>query len=173
MILDVGCGAVHRGDINVDKYRHSYQFGRNREELLKGVDTDPDVLAIGEQLPFRNNIFDLVLSHHVIEHSHDPDLFLRELVRVSKDEIEIHCPSRWSNQAKLPGYHVSYIKRSWLINSFVRLGCKILISKITLIPQRLFLCFYMLRQHELIVNATKDHSRVISDRHQEPSSLLY
>ena len=40
------------------------------------------VLVGSERLPFRSDSFDLVISHHVIEHVHDQMLHLAEIRRV-------------------------------------------------------------------------------------------
>ena len=43
-------------------------------------------------LPFRDGAFKSSCSWHVIEHLRDPEVFLRELMRVSS-EIEVRCPN--------------------------------------------------------------------------------
>lgn len=79
-VLDIGCG---NGDIS------SY-FGQNNRVV--GVDvTDRRQgrqgpfqfqLLTSERLPFESGSFDVVLSHHVIEHVVDQDLHLAEARRV-------------------------------------------------------------------------------------------
>jgi SAM-dependent methyltransferase len=39
---------------------------------------------MGEALPFRDKCFDFVIASHVLEHSANPEIFLRELQRVAK-----------------------------------------------------------------------------------------
>jgi ubiquinone/menaquinone biosynthesis C-methylase UbiE len=39
----------------------------------------------GEKLPFRNNVFDVVLALDVVEHLFDPMQFLNEIYRVMKE----------------------------------------------------------------------------------------
>jgi ubiquinone/menaquinone biosynthesis C-methylase UbiE len=51
--------------------------------------------AVGEDLPFPDNTFDLVTSFQVMEHVQDPGLVIKEIVRVTKKEgiIYINMPN--------------------------------------------------------------------------------
>ena len=84
-ILDVGCG--------VGMYLKAFRrFSQN----LHGVDIDGEKLAeagrelsnlcvsVAETLPYSDGVFDLVLSHEVIEHVTDDRQALAEAVRVLK-----------------------------------------------------------------------------------------
>lgn len=51
-------------------------------EIVPYVSTD--VIAVAEQLPFKENSFDAVISCAVLEHLKDPFLAAREMVRVTK-----------------------------------------------------------------------------------------
>jgi len=71
MVLDAGAGLRRmpaRNVINLDIYDYP----------------STDILAIGQDLPFRDNTFDGVLSLAVLEHVNDPFLCARELIRVVK-----------------------------------------------------------------------------------------
>jgi SAM-dependent methyltransferase len=81
LVLEVGSGGspYFRANVLIDAYaetreRHWAQFITDR----------PSVLGMGEALPFRDKSFDFVIASHVLEHSGDPDNFLRELQRVAK-----------------------------------------------------------------------------------------
>jgi SAM-dependent methyltransferase len=54
------------------------------------------VCAAGENLPFRQDHFDLVLSHEVLEHVQDDRLALQEIVRVLRPggRLVLFCPNR-------------------------------------------------------------------------------
>ena len=58
----------------------------------------PTVAAIGEQLPFDDNSFEIVLSDNVIDHARDPLKIVREIVRVLKPggilyfTVNVHHP---------------------------------------------------------------------------------
>ena len=53
-----------------------------KSNSVKGIQI---IQAIGEELPFRSNIFDVVTAASVIDHMGDSNLFLRECDRVLKD----------------------------------------------------------------------------------------
>lgn len=57
-------------------------------EIVPYVSTD--VLAAAEQLPFKDNTFDAVISYAVLEHLKDPFLAAREMVRTAKPGAVIH-----------------------------------------------------------------------------------
>ena len=91
-VLDAGCGgggmplslAEHAGDvIGIDPVD---RFGQAGVTLARerGLTTLHFLRADGMALPFRNQTFDLVLSHAVIEHVADASLYLRECRRVLK-----------------------------------------------------------------------------------------
>lgn len=114
--LDVGCGNKPRGDINVDCFRVSDDIVANRK-----LQTNADVIASGEYLPFQNQVFDSVLSSNVIEHVSNPALFLSELIRVSKRYINVKCPHRFSRFGKV-GHHRNFFDRKWFRNQLAKLG---------------------------------------------------
>jgi len=76
MILDAGAGLRRmpaRNVINLDIYDYP----------------STDILAVGQDLPFKDNTFDGILSIAVLEHVNDPFLCARELVRVVKPSGKI------------------------------------------------------------------------------------
>ncbi|WP_287584907.1 methyltransferase domain-containing protein [Candidatus Borrarchaeum sp.] len=115
MILDVGCGDEPKGDINVDLFIKTCHLPAGVYLRNKDVTkTKADIVADGNYLPFRADTFDKVISYHVIEHTKTPFKFIKELVRVSKDEIEVKCPHKLSGTAKAP-YHFHTLIRPGLI----------------------------------------------------------
>jgi len=57
----------------------------------------PNVVnSVGENLPFANDSFELVLSHEVLEHVRDDAATIREIVRVLKPggRLVLFCPNR-------------------------------------------------------------------------------
>jgi len=108
MILDVGCGILKRGDINVD-------IAFETDEVMQdGIPRRiyPDILASGNCLPFKDECFETVIAFHVIEHSTTPHKFFAELVRVSKRDIFIRCPHIDGRQADMP-HHISFFDEAW------------------------------------------------------------
>jgi SAM-dependent methyltransferase len=127
-VLDVGCGEAPRGTVNVDISRYTaetdeevfkYRLRSGKQDRL--VKTKANILAVGEYLPFKDNVFDKVVSFHVIEHCDNPSLFLKELIRVSKYEVEIRCPHRYSGAAKMP-FHKHFFSVMWFRTSLKRLN---------------------------------------------------
>ena len=81
-VLDIGCG---NGDISNYFHVDNEQYGvdvndqrrpENTTFIFKQVDS--------ELLPFDDNFFDIVISHHVIEHVSDQGLHLDEIRRTLK-----------------------------------------------------------------------------------------
>jgi SAM-dependent methyltransferase len=96
-VLENGCGV----GMYVEKLeRHAgtvvgleYDFERTLEAHKKS----PHILnAAGEGLPFPGNIFDLVLSHEVLEHVQDDRAAVVEMVRTLKPggRAVVFCPNR-------------------------------------------------------------------------------
>jgi len=74
--LDIGCGEVARGTINIDLYLPA--------KIPKNF-----ILASAELLPFKSNVFDVVFSSYVIEHCLNPAHFVQDQVRCSRDKVII------------------------------------------------------------------------------------
>lgn len=82
-------------DVGIGTGLFAMQF-RNHGVIVKGIDPSEKMLEIakkrgfdakkgfGENIPFGDNSFDIVLSMTSIEFSREPDKFMRELVRVTK-----------------------------------------------------------------------------------------
>ncbi len=97
LMLDAGCGSgrVFR-----------YELPR-RPRLIVGVDLteeprgNPNIDAAARadlaRLPFRDSVFDLAVSSHVVEHLAAPEAVFRELARVLKPggALLILTPNRW------------------------------------------------------------------------------
>lgn len=64
----------------------------------------------------------------MIEHSFQPHIFLKELIRVSKSKVLIKCPHRFGKLAKMP-YHKVFLNCSWFNRELKGLQSDIIISK--------------------------------------------
>jgi SAM-dependent methyltransferase len=88
-VLDVGCGATPKGDVNVDLFPNDIK--------QCGVSWNPKnvknfVLADAENLPFKDKSFEVLLAFHVLEHLKNPLKALHEWKRVA-DVVTIKVPS--------------------------------------------------------------------------------
>jgi SAM-dependent methyltransferase len=78
MVLDAGAGFrrhPHKNVINMEIYDYP----------------STDILSIGQDLPFRDGVFDGIISVAVLEHVDDPFLCASELGRVLKPGGKIYC----------------------------------------------------------------------------------
>jgi uncharacterized protein YbaR (Trm112 family) len=81
LVLDVGSGGnpYPRANVLLDAYEETVE--RFYVPLVKDR---PMVLGIVENLPFKDKCFDFVIASHILEHTSEPDKFLKELMRVGK-----------------------------------------------------------------------------------------
>jgi len=75
LTLDVGCGKDKQCKIGVDYDRNS----------------DADIIADALHLPFKEDVFRVVLSSYVIEHSLNAFMFLQEQNRILKKDGLLYC----------------------------------------------------------------------------------
>lgn len=104
--LDLGCGRQIVPEWACDPALQSELAAR--AALLVGTDVDNSirehalirnrVIAIGEELPFRDSCLDLVTANVVVEHLADPRAVLRELKRVllAGGLFVFHTPNAWN-----------------------------------------------------------------------------
>jgi SAM-dependent methyltransferase len=96
-VLENGCGvglylthlapqAHHLVGLEYD-FEQASEARQRSEQIVQGA---------GEQLPFPDNTFDLILSHEVIEHVQDDRLAVRESIRALKPggRFVLFCPNR-------------------------------------------------------------------------------
>lgn len=88
-ILDIGAADGYM--LNAFKNQLSVKVGVGIEPSLDYIKSNSSMdihriaQAIGEQLPFKTGMFDVVTAASVIDHMDNPNLFLRECGRVLKD----------------------------------------------------------------------------------------
>lgn len=78
LVLDCGAG-----------YRNVYYSNVVNLEIVDYSTTD--VVGVGEELPFKDNSFDAVISVAVLEHVKDPFLCAKEIARVLKPGGDLYC----------------------------------------------------------------------------------
>jgi len=134
LILDVGCGDRGRGTVNVDLCRKTSVDLYERDNI-NANQTLNFVQATIYNLPFRDNIFQKVLCYHLLEHLKQPKQAIKELIRVSKYEIEIIVPYKWHELIQnmfLPQRRV-WARKHHLWN-FTRDELKTLFTEMNLFP---------------------------------------
>lgn len=130
MKLEVGCGTIPEGDVNVDLYTEptGHRTGKKNGGgcPLPTKHIPNFVKADAHHLPFRGTgsyidkkgkkhyyqpAFDIVYSCHTIEHVTNPSLMLDEMLRVAKFKIEIKCPHFLGDIKSV--FHLNHFKKSW------------------------------------------------------------
>lgn len=82
--LDIGCG---NGDISERLARTNDHYAVDVKDQRRKKDSCYDFrLVTSECLPFDDEYFDIVISHHVIEHVHDQHMHLGEIRRVTRPD---------------------------------------------------------------------------------------
>ncbi len=96
-VLDIGCGI---GMYTVAFARHTPHAFGVEVELDRAIEAHTRVShvsqAVGEQLPFSDDSFDVVFSHEVLEHVNADHICAAEMVRVTRPQghIVIFVPNR-------------------------------------------------------------------------------
>jgi SAM-dependent methyltransferase len=86
-ILDIGCGEGTRLNTLLPSHTRGWGIDPSPQAINMAKTQYPRHYfseALGEKLPFKNNFFDLVYSAFAIEHCHNPEAFLSEMIRVVK-----------------------------------------------------------------------------------------
>jgi ubiquinone/menaquinone biosynthesis C-methylase UbiE len=87
-ILDVGCGEGTRLQTLLLENGQGFGLDPSRAAIARAKKQYPGhhfTVGSGEKLPFKNNNFDLVYSAFAVEHCADPEKFIQEMVRVTKN----------------------------------------------------------------------------------------
>jgi len=112
LVLDVGAGGCPypRSDVLLDRF-----VGAQHRCGSSLVVDRPLVIADAMQMPFKDKVFDFIVASHVFEHVKEPDVFLKELMRVGRagyietpnviferlDPYPVHCLEIMVVQGKL------------------------------------------------------------------------
>jgi SAM-dependent methyltransferase len=126
-VLDAGCGTgwlgkykpenveVHGIDANVKKLRLAKKY-----EIATSGDT--------RNLPYKNDFFDGIFCHHVLEHLEDPENAVGEFHRVLKNRgvLIAEVPSRWDPNAYRDRSHKQFFTKENFSDLFEKSGFKVL-----------------------------------------------
>ncbi len=127
LVLENGCGiglyAERLATFGGQVAGLEYDFDRAAEASRRDVRV---LNAAGEALPFSPSIFDLILSHEVLEHVRDDQAAIYEMIRVLKrgGRLVIFCPNRgypfethgiyWRGKYHFGNFPlVNYLPRAW------------------------------------------------------------
>jgi ubiquinone/menaquinone biosynthesis C-methylase UbiE len=113
--LDVGCGSNPKGTVNIDFFKEGFnpQTGDQKiGDYVKAKNIENFVVGDAMHLPFRDGVFNVIFSTHVIEHVANPAGMLREMNRVCNRKMIVRCPHRKGSNAKKP-FHINYLDEVW------------------------------------------------------------
>ncbi|MFC4478224.1 class I SAM-dependent methyltransferase [Flavobacterium chungangensis] len=86
-ILDIGCGKMPYKDYILKNSNATKYTGLDIEDaLVYDSEVKPDFTWNGINMPFENNSFDCAFGTEVLEHCPEPEIILKELHRVLKEE---------------------------------------------------------------------------------------
>jgi SAM-dependent methyltransferase len=80
--------------INVDRYGEADTVYKEEEWRLAGRRRRVDLVAPGDDLPFKDGAVDFVFASHVLEHFPDPIRALEEWLRVARKYVVLVVPHR-------------------------------------------------------------------------------
>lgn len=108
-MLDLGCDAGGRTTWLAERlgipHVHGVEIDADRANLARAKGVDVVAADLSEQLPFDDEMFDLVMSNQVIEHVPDTDNFVSEAYRVLRPGgcalISTENLSAWHNVGSL------------------------------------------------------------------------
>lgn len=133
-VLDVGCGEGRVCSIFRRKGVQAYGIDRFGWRFMKEIN---GVLAVADagNLPFKEECFDLVIAHQVIEHLENPEQFILEASRVLKRGGILFIVTTISPIGSTKLYHILRLKsidminlhnRSFWINTFEKYGFQLI-----------------------------------------------
>ncbi|NVM20229.1 MAG: class I SAM-dependent methyltransferase [Desulfobacterales bacterium] len=84
LVLDAGCGK--RSVIGEENLRPGLTIGAefSREDIAANSGIDSKVVASLENLPFKNEVFDIIICRNVVEHLENPGVVFWEFRRIMK-----------------------------------------------------------------------------------------
>jgi ubiquinone/menaquinone biosynthesis C-methylase UbiE len=137
MILDVGCGHIPRGDVNIDLFiKSTTHRGFLFEHKLDNRKIPNFICADMNFLPIRDNAFDVVISDNAIEHTKTAYKAFMEIIRVSNNIIDIKTPHKFV-RAIIKGrewqkkHHFSHFTRTWFFNMAKRYNLEVIINEVS------------------------------------------
>lgn len=103
LVLDVGCGSAKPTKI-IAQTNKVVALDVSIEVLINAKNNEiPFVCGVAENLPFKEEVFDVVCAIELIEHLKRPEAFLSEVRRVLKEngKLVLTCPNIASFRSRL------------------------------------------------------------------------
>nr|WP_315155939.1 class I SAM-dependent methyltransferase [uncultured Flavobacterium sp.] len=87
MLLDIGCGKMPYKNYILKHSNIKQYIGLDIESaLVYDAQVKPDYTWNGEKMPFENNSFECAFGTEVLEHCPEPEIVLKEVLRVLKPD---------------------------------------------------------------------------------------
>jgi len=95
LYLDIGSGSQPRGNVHIDIPDSQYHRGAGNRLRIEAMNFN---YASAERIPFKDNVFDRVTIHHVLEHIENPLATIRDVKRVLRKggRLIIMIPSEFN-----------------------------------------------------------------------------
>ena len=163
-VLDDGCGcgwltdylqkkAKNNDFYGIDPFEEDIEYGKKKNKNIKYM------MENGENLPFKDNYFDYLISHEILEHVKNPYKYVKEMSRVLKP----NSFAFFSTPNKFFPYEFHYrvplinLLPGFLFSKFVKLYSKRYVKKL--------LSKYNFKiEHDIVVELVKDPSEVFFQR---------
>lgn len=86
--IEIGGSYHNRFDLNTLNIDYTDEQTHYKKEELRQCNQSlkVDIVALGDDLPFKDNVWDFVINSHVLEHFFDPIKAIKEWMRVIKPE---------------------------------------------------------------------------------------
>ncbi|MDI6820369.1 MAG: class I SAM-dependent methyltransferase [Candidatus Hodarchaeaceae archaeon] len=126
-ILDAGCGVGWFGKFKPAQVE-LHGIDCNPEEVKTASKYEMSVIGDIRSLPYKNNFFDGIFCHHVLEHLENPHEAVREFFRVLKKGgvIIAEVPSKWDPNIRADPDHKQFFTKESLSDLFEKSRFKIL-----------------------------------------------
>ena len=99
VLLDIGCGKMPYKNYILENSNVAKYVGLDIENALEyDVTVNPDFTWDGKKMPFEDNSFECAFGTEVLEHCPEPEIVLKEVVRVLKPGGFFFCtvPFLWN-----------------------------------------------------------------------------
>jgi len=113
-VLEIGSGDLGGAELLLRKtqVKKYYAIDYNINALIAAEKRDADAIVLcskGEEIPFKDGCFDIVLTFQVLEHIIEYEKFIREIRRIIKPDgiLLLSTPDYTSEKKSTNPYHVS------------------------------------------------------------------